>query len=128
MTVGQILFIHEYNNPDYLPAGHQRNGLSQMSQSVNGPNTYDEALEYFEFPVEERRRISGDPSYGLSPNVQGLPANLPHLFHLPPQGCSTQTIYHNHSQNYPTTRAIAATPHQGKRYSRVSRRPFSTSF
>ncbi len=98
------------------------------TQSVNGPNTFDEALEYFEFPVEERRSIAGDPYYGSSPNAQGVPANLPHLFYLSPQGCSTQPICHSHSQNGTPTRAIAATPHQGKRYSRVSQRPFSTSF
>lgn len=98
------------------------------SQLVNGPNTYDEALQYFEFPIEERNIISRDPSYGLLPNAQGVPANLPHHFHLSPQGCSTQPMYHGHSQDSLTTRAIAATPHQGKRYSRVSRRPFSTSF
>ena len=98
------------------------------TQSVNGPNTFDDALNYFEFPVEERRGISGDPSYGSWPNAQGVPANLQHLSHLSPQGCSTQPIYHSHSQNAPSTLEITATPHQGTQFSCVSQRPFSTSF
>ena len=98
------------------------------TQSVNGPNTFDDALEYFEFPVEERRSISGDHSYGSWPNAQGVPANLPHLSHLSRQGCSTQPIYHSHCQNAPPTLEISAIPHQGTQYSRVSQRPVSSSF
>jgi hypothetical protein len=102
---------------------------SQTSpQSVNGPNTFDEALNYFEFSVDERGNIIGHPAYGSLHNAQGVPANIPHLAHLSPQGYSTQPIYHSHSQHAPPTRGIATTHHQGTRYSRASRRPCSTRF
>jgi len=113
--------IHESCSPDYSPADHQRDGGSQMStQSANGPNTFDEALVYFEFSVEERRKIAGEAPHGSSPNIQRAPAKPPHPSHLSPQGCSTQPLYYSHSHRAPPAQAIAATHHQGTGYSRFS--------
>lgn len=120
-TVGLFISIHEDYHPNYLLAG-QMDEHSQMSpQSANGPSTYDEALKYFELSVDKQFQfnIAGNHAYGPSPNAQGVPVPVPHIYHLPPQGYSTQPIYHNHSQH----------PHmiQTANYSVAPHEPYPTS-
>jgi hypothetical protein len=123
--VGLFILINEVSNPDYFSAGYQGDGRPQMSsQSVNGPNTFDEALKYFEFSVEERHQIAGGPFYASSPNAHRIPAVHQHLSHLSPQGGSTQPMHHSYSQYAPPAQGMSAAHHQGTQYSRASPWPF----